>query len=319
MSWQSALACWYLRRQFRPATQKTEINVAGARALTAKRAWSPKVPSGWRLREQYGAGETLRGEWLEPAAAGAAHAAGTPTILYLHGGGYYFCSPRSHRSLVFGLATRSRAPAFSLDYRLAPEARFPAALDDALAAYRQLLADGTPAQSIVISGDSAGGGLALATLVALRDAGDPLPAGGLLFSPWTDLGASGASIRTNDGVDPMFSGPAIGRAAKLYLGDTPATHPYASPVYADLHGLPPLFIQAGSTEVLLDDARRVAETARSAGVSVELQIWPNMPHVWQIFTPFIPEARRALDGAAGFVRQVTSPRSSQPSSAMSMV
>jgi monoterpene epsilon-lactone hydrolase len=319
MSWQSALACWYLRRQFRPATQRTEINVEAARALTAKRAWSPKVPAGWRLREQYGAGETLRGEWLEPSDTGAARAAGAPTILYLHGGGYYFCSPRSHRSIVFGLATRSRAPAFSLDYRLAPEARFPAALDDALAAYRQLLADGTPSQSIVISGDSAGGGLALATLVALRDAGDPLPAGGLLFSPWTDLSASGASIRTNDGVDPMFSGPAIGRAAKVYLGDTPATHPYASPVYADLHALPPLFIQAGSTEVLLDDARRVAESARSAGVSVELQIWPNMPHVWQIFTPFIPEARRALDGAAAFVRQVTSPRSSQPSSAMSMV
>ncbi|MGF6726939.1 monoterpene epsilon-lactone hydrolase [Paraburkholderia sp. GAS41] len=323
MSWQSALACWYLRRQFRPATQKTEINVEAARALTAKRVWSPKVPSGWRLREQYDASETLRGEWLEPTEpgmlAGADADASAPTILYLHGGGYYFCSPRSHRSIVFGLATRSRAPIFSLDYRLAPEARFPAALDDALAAYRRLLARGTPAESIVISGDSAGGGLALATLVALRDAGDPLPAGGVLFSPWADLGASGASIRTNDGADPMFSGPAIGRAAKVYLGDTPATHPYASPVYADLHGLPPLFIQVGSTEVLLDDARRVAETARSAGVSVELQIWSNMPHVWQIFTPFIPEARRALDDAADFVREVMGPRSSQPSSAMSMV
>jgi acetyl esterase/lipase len=117
----------------------------------------------------------------------------------------------------------------------------------------------------------------------------------------------------------MFSGPAIGRAAKLYLGDTSATHPYASPVYADLHGLPPLFIQAGSTEVLLDDSRRVAENARSEGVPVELQVWPDMPHVWQIFTPFIPEGRRALDGAAGFVREVTGPRSAQPSSAMSMV
>jgi monoterpene epsilon-lactone hydrolase len=321
MSWQSALACWYLRRQFRPATLKTEISVEGARARTAKRAWSPKVPAGWRLREQYGPGETLRGEWFEPAAGSGetAGAVDTPTILYLHGGGYYFCSPRSHRSIVFGLATRSGAPAFSLDYRLAPEARFPAALDDALAAYRLLLASGRPAESIVIAGDSAGGGLALATLVALRDAGDPLPAGGVLFSPWTDLAASGASIRINDGADPMFSGPAIGRAAKLYLGDTPATHPYASPVYADLHGLPPLFIQAGSTEVLLDDSRRVAENARSEGVPVELQVWPNMPHVWQIFTPFIPEARRALDGAAAFVREVAGPRSAQPSSAMSMV
>lgn len=322
MSWQSALACWFLRRQFRPATLRPEINVEGARALTAKRAWSPKVPPGWRLREMDGAGELLRGEWLEPMTAASGSAAGAvraPTILYLHGGGYYFCSPKSHRALAFGLATRVGARTFSLDYRLAPEHRFPGALDDAMAAYRHLVASGTPPESIVIAGDSAGGGLALATLVALRDAGDPLPAGGLLFSPWTDLAASGATIRSNDGVDPMFSGPAIGRAARVYLGDTPATHPYASPVYADLQGLPPLFIQAGSTEVLLDDSRRVADKARAAGGTVELQVWPKMPHVWQLFAPFIPEARQALDCAAGFVREVTATPASQPSSAMSMV
>ena len=319
MSWQSALACWYLRRQFRPATLSAKINVERARALTSKRAWSPRVPAGWRLRELYYGDEPLHGEWLEPLGADRAADNNAPTILYLHGGGYYFCSPRSHRSLVFGLATRARAATLSLDYRLAPEHRFPAALEDALAAYRQLVGSGTLPQSIVIAGDSAGGGLALATLVALRDAGTPLPAGAVLFSPWTDLAATGESIRSNDGADPMFSGQAIGRAAQVYLGDALATNPYASPVYADLRSLPPLFIQAGSTEVLLDDSRRVADNARTAGVPVELQIWPDMPHVWQIFTPFIPEARRALDGAAGFVRQVTSPRSSQPSSAMSMV
>jgi epsilon-lactone hydrolase len=319
MSWQSALACWYLRRQFRPATLATTINVERARALTSKRVWSPKVPAGWRLREMYGAGEPLRGEWLERETVEPAATKDAATILYLHGGGYYFCSPRSHRSLVFGLATRARAATWSLDYRLAPEHRFPAALEDATQAYRQLLAEGRSPQSIVIAGDSAGGGLALATLVALRDAGDPLPAGAVLFSPWTDLAATGDSIRSNDGADPMFSGQAIGRAARVYLGDTAATHPYASPVYADLDGLPPLFIQAGSTEVLLDDARRVADKARAAGVHVELQVWPKMPHVWQIFAPFIPEARRALDGAAAFVREVTSQRAAQPSSAMSMV
>ncbi|HEY1999509.1 alpha/beta hydrolase [Paraburkholderia sp.] len=317
MSWQCALACWYLRRQFRPATLATTIDVERARALTSKRVWSPKVPAGWRLVELYGANEPLRGEWLEPLDTHAT-TEHRPVILYLHGGGYYFCSPRSHRSLVFGLGTRARAATLSLDYRLAPEHRFPAALEDALAAYRQLVASGTPPQSIVMAGDSAGGGLALATLVALRDAGDPLPAGGVLFSPWTDLAASGATIRSNDGADPMFSGQAIGRAAQVYLGDTPATHPYASPVYADLHGLPPLLIQAGSTEVLLDDARRVADHARAAGVTVDLQVWPKMPHVWQIFAPFIPEARRALDSAAGFIRQVTSERSAQPSSAISI-
>lgn len=326
MSWQSALACWFLRRRFRPETLKPGIDVERARALTAKRVWSPPVPRGWRLRETYDAHDApLRGEWLERAdKVDQADQANRPmdraepdraepiagacaTVFYCHGGGYYFCSPRTHRSLVFGLATRADARVFSLDYRLAPEHRYPAALDDALAAYRALVGMGIAPASIVIAGDSAGGGLALATLVALRDAGDALPAGGLLFSPWTDLAATGASIRGNDGVDPMFCGASIARAAKVYLGAdaAAATDPYASPVYADLRGLPPLFMLAGSTEVLLDDSRRVADNARAAGVECELEVWAKMPHVWPIFTPFIPEANRALDRAAAFVRQVT--------------
>ena len=162
MSWQSALACWFLRKQFRPQTLRPDINVEKARALTAKRVWSPKVPAGWRLRELQEAKDwPLQGEWIE-RVDGVPSVPTQPTVLYCHGGGYYFCSPRTHRSLVFGLATRANAPVFSLDYRLAPEHRFPAALDDAIAAYRRLVADGTPPESIVISGDSAGGGLALA-------------------------------------------------------------------------------------------------------------------------------------------------------------
>ncbi|WP_144144303.1 alpha/beta hydrolase [Paraburkholderia sp. BCC1884] len=323
MSWQSALACWYLRRQFRPETVKPGINVERARALTAKRTWSPRVPGGWHLREAYAASDApLRGEWIERADGAASPAgAAVPTILYCHGGGYYFCSPRTHRSIVFGLATRAQASVFSLDYRLAPEHRYPAALEDAIAAYRQLVARGIPPDSIVIAGDSAGGGLALATVLALRDAGDPMPAGALLFSPWTDLAATGATIRSNDGLDPMFSGPAIARAATLYLGDTPATDPYASPVYADLRGLPPLFIMAGSTEVLLDDSQRIADNASAAGVDCEFEVWKKMPHVWPLFAPFIPEANRALDDAAAFVRRATSGaiHAAQPSSAMSIV
>ncbi|CAG4894214.1 alpha/beta hydrolase [Paraburkholderia saeva] len=322
MSWQSALACWFLRRQFRPQTLKPDINVGRARALTAKRVWVPSVPRGWVLREQYRPDDApLRGEWLEPSRTGGAVTDVAPqrTILYLHGGGYYFCSPQSHRSLVFELAKRAGARTFSLDYRLAPEHRFPAALEDAVAPWRRLLADGTPAGSIVIAGDSAGGGLALATLVALRDAGDPMPAGAVLFSPWTDLAATGDTIRSNDGRDPMFSGPAIVRAAQVYLGDAAPTHPYASPLYADLRGLPPLFMQAGETEVLLDDTRRVAAKAREAGVQVECEIWPKMPHVWHIFAPFIPEAGAALDRAAAFVNQVTSVRAAQSSSETSIV
>ncbi|MFC0398238.1 alpha/beta hydrolase [Paraburkholderia rhizosphaerae] len=307
MSWQSALACWILRRQYLPQTRHPEISAEHARALTSKRVWSPPVPRGWQLREQYQESDwPLHGEWLDPEDAPSS--ARIPTILYLHGGGYYFCSPRTHRSVSFGLATRTGARVFSLDYRRAPEHRFPGALDDTLAAYRRLIAAGASPQSLVLAGDSAGGGLALAALVALRDAGEALPAGALLFSPWTDLAATGASIMSNDGADPMFCGASIARAAKLYLGDTPATHPYASPLYADLQNLPPLFIQAGSTEVLLDDARRVAERAIQAGVAVEVKIWTKMPHAWQLWVPFLPEARHALDDAAHFVRRVTSIR-----------
>jgi acetyl esterase/lipase len=307
MSRQSALACWYLRRRFRPETLKPRVDVDRARALTAKRVWSPPVPRGWRLRQTYGEHDApLRGEWLERADDAPAADAPAATVLYCHGGGYYFCSPRTHRSIAFGLATRADARLFSLDYRLAPEHRYPAALDDALAAYRALIAMDIAPASIVIAGDSAGGGLALATLVALRDAGDTLPAGGLLFSPWTDLAATGASIHGNDSVDPMFCGAAIARAAQVYLGDSPATDPYASPVYADLHGLPPLFMAVGSTEVLLDDSQRVADHARTAGVDCEFEVWKNMPHVWPMFVPFIPEASGALEHAAAFVRRATS-------------
>lgn len=305
MSLQARLICWFLRRRFLAAT-RGPIDVARVRAHAAKRVWLPPVPKGWQLREQYRAGGAadapdgpLRGEWL-------VREGGAPrTILYLHGGGYYFCSPKTHRAITFGLATRAEADFFSLDYRLAPEHPFPAALDDALAAYRRLLADGAPAQSLVIAGDSAGGGLALATLVALRDAGDPLPAGAVLYSPWTDLAATGASIRENDGRDPMFCGDVFARVAPLYLGEASATDPYVSPLYADLHGLPPLFMLAGSTETLLDDTRRVAERARAAGVSVECTIGRALPHIWPIYAPFMPEARHALDDSAQFVKRVT--------------
>ena len=312
MSWRSTIACWLLARTFRPETEKPHVSVERARARTAARIWSPRVPDGWRLTECCGPNHApLTGEWLEPIAE-MERAAPLVSLLYLHGGGYYFCSPKSHRSLVFPLAVHIGARTFSLDYRLAPEHPFPAALDDALAAYRQLVSGGTPAESIIVAGDSAGGGLALALLVALRDAGDPLPAAGLLFSPWTDLAATGATLVSNDGLDPMFRGAAIARAAQLYLGTTSATHPYASPLYADLTGLPPLLIQAGSTEVLLDDARRVAERARVAQVEIDFQIWPKMPHVWQLFVPFIPEGSAALAQAAAFARRHAQARHVQP-------
>jgi monoterpene epsilon-lactone hydrolase len=302
MSWQSTVACWAVRTRMRPHSAKPELDVELARSYASRRIWSPRVPKGWRLDTR-----DPSGEWLTPPTNPRA------TILYLHGGGYYFCSPRSHRAITFGLATQANARVFSLDYRLAPEHRFPAALDDSVAAYRRLLGDGIPAQWIAIAGDSAGGGLALATLLALGDAGDPLPAAAVLFSPWTDLTCSGSSMRTNDGRDPMYHAAIFPRVAAQYLGAADARHPYASPVFGQFESMPPLLIQVGDTELLLDDSARVATKARAAGVRVELEIWRNVPHIFQIWAPFMPEASDALARAAAFIDAATAaPRTHLP-------
>jgi acetyl esterase/lipase len=298
----------------RPETAKNVVDVERARSHSARRVWSPRVSKGWRLSGRYDAANApLRGEWLIPDDVPDA------MILYLHGGGYYFCSPRSHRAITFGLTVRARARSFSLEYRLAPEHRFPVALDDAVAAYRRLLQDGVRPESLVIAGDSAGGGLALATLLALRDAGGPMPAGTVLISPWTDLACTGASITANDGRDPMFHGAVLARVARLYLGDADPFNPYASPYYGRFDGLPPLCIQVADTEVLFDDSLRVAEKARAAGVRVELETFSKVPHVFQMFAPFVPEANRALDHAADFVRRAVRDARAQRSVETSMV
>jgi acetyl esterase/lipase len=216
-------------------------------------------------------------------------------------------SPRTHRSVTSRLATWSNARLFALDYRLAPEHPFPAALEDALSAWRALIAMGASPSRMVVAGDSAGGGLALALLVALRDANDPLPAAAILFSPWTDLAATGESIVTNNTADALFFGSWVASAARHYLADTPATNPLASPVYADLAGLPPLFIQVSDSEVLLDDSRRVAGNARKSGVEVTLQTWRGLPHCWQIFAPALPEGRDALREASAFIASRLTP------------
>ncbi len=297
MSWENLLLTWALRRWIKPKSLRNQ-DIVTSRALTGRVPFGAKLSRGWRIRAEHGA--ALTGEWIEPIALN--HAARKRFILYFHGGAYVAMSARTHRSITSRLAAWSDASLFALDYRLAPEHPFPAALDDALAAYRALIAAGAPASRIVIAGDSAGGGLALSLLLAVRDAGDPRPAAAVLFSPWTDLAATGKSIIDNDAADALFFGSWVAAEARHYLGDTPATNPLASPVYADLTGLPPLLIQVSSSEVLLDDSRRVIGNARQSGVEATLQVWPGLPHGWQIFAPILPEGRAALRDAGAFIR-----------------
>jgi monoterpene epsilon-lactone hydrolase len=240
--------------------------------------------------------ESVGAEWLTPAAArdGA-------VVLYLHGGGYVIGSPRSHRHLAAAIAEASGVRALLLDYRLAPEHPFPSAVDDAVAAYRWLLALGIAPRRVVIGGDSAGGGLTVATLLALRDRGVPLPAAGVCISPWVDLTGGGASYVTRAATDPIVTRESVMEMAHAYLAGADSRIPLASPLFADLAGLPPLLIHVGSEEVLLDDAVALADRAKTAGVDVALEIWPDMIHVWHWFLPMLDEARAAIDGIGRFV------------------
>ena len=260
-----------------------------------------KVPSSIRVTPCPLGG--VPGEWVE----GQRH--NGIVLLYLHGGGYFGCSAETHRPVTAGFALQGFR-VYAPDYRLAPENRFPAAVDDAVAVYRALLSEGHAAQSIVVAGESAGGGLTLSLMLALRAAGVPLPASAALFSPWTDLAATGDSVRTNANRCAMFSGTDVAPTARYYLGNTDPRNPLASPLYADLSGLPPLLIHVGADEVLLDDSTRLAERARAAGVPVELKIWPVVPHAWQVAPHLIPEGRQSIQEAAKFLHGHTVPAES---------
>lgn len=240
-------------------------------------------------------------EWVQsPASHLARH------ILYLHGGGYVIGSPSLYRHFTWRLAESAGARLLAVDYRLAPEHPFPAALDDAVAAYRWLLAGGADPRQIAVIGDSAGGGLAFATLLRCRDEGRlPLPAAVVALSPWTDLALTGQSLRHNAAADPFLDAEGIPPVAACYLAGADPRHPYASPLYGDPTGLPPALIQVGSDEVLRDDATRMAERLTAAGCKVALEIWPRMPHVWHLFGPMMPEAQRAIARIGAFVREHT--------------
>jgi acetyl esterase/lipase len=240
----------------------------------------------------------IAGEWV--TAPGTVTTA-APVLLYLHGGGYFACSPRTHRPITAWFA-RAGFAVFAPDYRLAPEHPFPAAVADAEAAYLALLDSGHAAEKIVLAGDSAGGGLALALLLRLRDHSYRLPAAAALFSPWTDLAVTGDSIKTNAKREAMFWAPSIPNGAAFYLGHADPRTPLASPLYGDLRGLPPLLIHVGAREVLRDDSTRLADRARAAGVAVDLRVWPVVPHVWQLMHQYLPEARESLTEAESFLR-----------------
>ena len=246
---------------------------------------------------------SVPGLWVEDEAV----AADDRVVLHLHGGAYLMGSPRTHLGMAASISRSSRSAVVLPDYRLAPEHVFPSALDDAVASYRWLVERrGFHPDRIAISGDSAGGGLGLAMLVRLRDEGHELPACYVGLSPWTDLAGTGASMHELDGVDPWLSAAMVTPAARAYAGQTPLDDPLLSPLYADLSGLPPMLLHAGSHEILLDDARRLVERAREAGVDASLGVFDEMWHVFQAF-PGLPETRRALREIGAFIRRCTVP------------
>jgi acetyl esterase/lipase len=248
---------------------------------------------------RYGQGVSPFGAlWLEPPGAGDA------VLLYFHGGGFAFASLRTHGNLVAALARASQARTLAIEYRLSPEHPAPAAIEDALAAYRQLVAEGISPKRIVLVGDSAGGTLVLNVLLALRDAGEALPAAGVAICPWVDLGCSGESFVRNAELD--FVGEAHCRlVASAYLAGADASRPDLSPLFARLSGLPPLLVQAGECETLVDQVCELARRAQSDGAEVELSVYPDMVHVWHMLGNVTPAAQRAIDEVGAFVREHT--------------
>jgi acetyl esterase/lipase len=291
------------RHWFKPSFQRGHT-VESLRRLSQRLEWFAGRPPRGTQTKPVDLG-SCEGEWISNPRSGP-----RPTILYLPGGGFVLRTPKVHRALVGRVCREAQADALLTFYRLAPEDPFPAGLDDCVAAYERLLEDGIAPESIVIGGDSAGGCLVLATLMALRDSGIPLPAGGFTMSAVTDLRIHVEGTRTtNDGVDPMLSFNQSAEWHRLYVShqEERLSDPGVSPMLGDFAGLPPLLMQASTIEVLLDDTRLVAEHAKDAGVECCVQLFPGLSHVWQI-VPQLPESRQALRNIGAFVRETTSIR-----------
>ncbi len=265
------------------------------RSIARMTGWNP-LPKETRL-EMIDA-DGVPAAWVQREGARQDH-----VVLYLHGGGYVVGSIRTHQTLAAYLSRAADARVLLIDYRLAPEHPFPAAVEDAVRAYRWLLGQGIAPERTAVAGDSAGGGLTVATLLALEEADQPLPRAAACLSPWLDLTMSGETIETLADRDPVVRRPDLHFMAKAYLRGADPKTPTASPLFGDLAGLPPILIQVGTDEVLLDDARRFAEKAREAGVSVELDVWQDMIHVWQAAAGFVPESWKAIRRIGAFLKK----------------
>ncbi|MDE2401553.1 MAG: alpha/beta hydrolase [Burkholderiales bacterium] len=299
MSIQAIIANQIIRWQFKRAG-RGPINVPKTRHVVNKGAERyPPPPRDIRhtpVAAQASAA-LCPAEWLSVAQP-------KRTVLYFHGGGYFFCGLTTHRPACAYLARTAQAQVLSLDYRMAPEHVFPAAVDDAVAWWKELLRQGIKPENVVFGGDSAGGGLALACMVSARDQGLPLPAGAVLFSPWTDLSCSGETMKTLADADVMFNPHSLPEAAAIYLAGRSNKEPLASPLFADLKGLPPLMIHASKHEILLNDSTRLHDRAREHGVSSEIHLRARLPHVWPTMV-MLPEGRQSLKDTGAFIARVT--------------
>lgn len=296
-SWQARLATLAVRATIR----RRDWGIGSALALRARRIFgAPRLfqeLATLGLQRIAVRGIAMQGEWLEPRVCGQG------VILYVHGGGFVSCSSATHRPITAALARYARRRVLSLDYRLAPENPFPAGLDDVLAAYEWLLGTGVPPSGVALAGDSAGGTLVLALALRLRDTNRPRPACIVAFSPWTDLAGAATTVRTNDGRDAMFHRENLAAFASTYLGGTRPDDPAASPAYAIVAHLPPILLHVGSTELLLDDARRLHAAVLRAGGTCRLHVYDDLPHCWQMFVPLMPEATHSLREAADFIAE----------------
>ncbi len=280
------------RRAVRPPT----MTIQEQRALAEQTG--PLFPTPEDVKTEQVNANGVPCQWI--VAPGAAD---DMVLHYLHGGGYVLGSVVGHREAISRMSRAAGVKALGVDYRLAPEHPFPAAVEDSVKSYAWLLSGGADPKKIVIAGDSAGGGLTVATLVALRYFGYPMPAAGVCISPWVDLEGTGESMTTKADVDPMVQREGLQGMTNMYIGDRDPRAPLASPLYADLEGLPPLLIQVGSSETLLDDSTRLTERARAAGVDVTLEVWGDMFHVWHMYASAIAEGQQAIEGIGEFIRR----------------